>query len=213
MENIRKYFSFIYTTDDEDEMMYSELETIGAVSNKLLLMSEANQKAYCRVILKQINDWIGVDEELQLVINGSKKPDIWEHSILYLSILLNDLFDCFNIDMRQEAKLLGYNEIIPEYLEKAVVKRGTFRHREIRKKFATAKTKEQVDVIRTLLRSAGVEYSSDVNLAQFISWLCGGSADSIRNNGLVPNTGYENEEVLKEKFALIGIKYEKGKIK
>lgn len=81
------------------------------------------------------------------------------------------------------------------------------------KKPATAKTTEQVDVVRTLLKSAGVEANSDVNLSQFISWLCGGSAQSIRVNGLSPNTGYENEEVLKEKFALIGVEYEKGKIK
>ena len=73
-------------------------------------------------------------------------------------------------------------------------------------------TTQQVDVVRTLLRSAGVEYNNDVKLSEFIEWLCGGSADSIRKNGIVPNTGYENEEVLKEKFLNIGIRYDRGRV-
>ena len=103
----------------------------------------------------------------------------------------------------------GKKIVLTEPNESQVYDRRCFR----KKKEPTATTPEQVDVIRTLLKSAGVEYSSDVDLAKFISWLCGGTEFSIRNNGLVPNIGYGNEEVLKEKFALIGIKYEKGKIK
>lgn len=80
------------------------------------------------------------------------------------------------------------------------------------KKQAIAKATEQVDVIRTLFKSAGVEYNNDTKLSEFIEWLCGGSAGSIRKNALVPNVGFENEDVLKERFLEIGIKYSKGKI-
>lgn len=83
----------------------------------------------------------------------------------------------------------------------------------IRKKLPRAKTTEQVDVIRTFIKSAGVKYKDDTALAEFISWLCGGTEDSVRKNGIVPNTGYGNEKELKKQFANIGIDYDKGTIK
>lgn len=81
------------------------------------------------------------------------------------------------------------------------------------KKVALANTTQQVDVIRTFIKSAGVEYNNDTALAKFISWLCGGTEDSVRKNGIVPNTGYGNENELKKQFASIGIDYDKGTIK
>lgn len=83
----------------------------------------------------------------------------------------------------------------------------------IRKKLPRAKTTEQVDVIRTFIKSAGIKYKDDTALAEFISWLCGGTGDSVRKNGIVPNTGYGNEKELKKQFASIGIDYDKGTIK
>ena len=87
------------------------------------------------------------------------------------------------------------------------------RFKRISKKPPKAKTTEQVDVIRTFIKSAGVEYNNDTALAKFISWLCGGTEDSIRKNGIVPNTGYGNEDTLKRQFSSIGIDYNKGFIK
>ena len=217
MENIRKYFEYLDSPElNEDEMYIKADKCIDEVTNKMLSMSENNQKAYCRVILDFIWGYVyGCD--LGTPLDNIEKYDLLSHddhtgrreAMWFLNSLCL-LFRNFGIDMNKESINMGYSKI-SKYETNGEQEYN--RQRLNRKKAATAKTTEQVDVIRTLLKSAEVEYSSDVNLAKFISWLCGGSADSIRNNGLVPNIGYENEEVLKEKFALIGIEYEKGKIK
>jgi len=215
MENIRKYINYLNSLDLDEEGVYAkEDECIDAVTNKLLSMSENNQKAYCRVILEFIWSYVYPSDACSALndidnYNPNKDENVVVRNTIYFIYRLGTIFSCVNIDMNKESISLGYVEILPKgfnELYKNIQNSG-------RKKSPTAKTTEQVDVIRTLLKSAGVEYSSDVDLSKFISWLCGGSADSIRNNGLVPNTSYENEESLKEKFALIGIEYEKGKIK
>lgn len=216
MENIRKYIDYLDSLDlDENEVYIKESECIDAVTNKLLSMNENNQKAYCRVILEFIWSYVysgdaysALDDIDNYDIFNDKNAGVRNTISFFFS--LQSIFKCFNIDMNQESISLGYRKISPSDIDAPL---GYNIQNSRRKKPSTAKTTEQVDVIRTLLKSPGVEYSSDVDLAQFISWLCGGSADSIRVNGLSPNTGYENEEVLKEKFALIGIEYEKGKIK
>lgn len=100
-----------------------------------------------------------------------------------------------------------------EICEKAAESYIFSRSGKVRKKVALANTTQQVDVIRTFIKSAGVEYNNDTALAKFISWLCGGTEDSVRKNGIVPNTGYGNENELKKQFASIGIDYDKGTIK
>lgn len=216
MENIRKYIDYLGSLDlDENEVYIKENECIDAVTNKLLSMNENNQKAYCRVIIEFIWSYV-YSGDAYSALNDIDNYDMFNDENVELRYTMSLLFalqltfECFNIDMNQESISLGYRKILPNSINKLHdYNIQNFK----RKKSPTAKTTEQVDVIRTLLKSAGVEYTSDVNLAKFISWLCGGSADSIRNNGLVPNIGYENEEVLKAKFALIGIEYKKGKIK
>lgn len=216
MENIRKYIDYLDSLNlDENEVYTKENECIDAVTNKLLSMNENNQKAYCRVIIEFIWSYVysgdaysALDDIDNYDISDEKDDEVRNTISFFFS--LQSIFKCFNIDINQESISLGYRKISPINIDEPL----EYNIQNSRKKKpSTAKTTEQVDVIRTLLKSAGVEANSDVNLSKFISWLCGGSADSIRNNGLVPNTGYENEEVLKEKFALIGIEYEKGKIK
>lgn len=216
MENIRKYVEYVYSSDFDKEGCYIKMfECVDAVTNKLVTMNDSNQKAYSRIILNYIWNYMCVEGEFSDAINNIDNYDIAGNDdetseLIYFLYELSDVFKCFGISLNQESINLGYKKIVlTEPNESQVYDRRYFR----KKKEPTATTPEQVDVIRTLLKSAGIEYSSDVDLAKFISWLCGGTEFSIRNNGLVPNTGYENEEVLKEKFALIGIEYEKGRIK
>ena len=130
------------------------------------------------------------------------------------------LFLDFGIDVhsiidksKEKAPLYNEYERMKEICEKAAESYIFSRSGKVRKKVALANTTQQVDVIRTFIKSAGVEYNNDTALAKFISWLCGGTEDSVRKNGIVPNTGYGNENELKKQFASIGIDYDKGTIK
>ena len=224
MKQLKEYINNVMSSFAPDgsydvfKAMSYTIQYTDYVAEKLLTLNENSQKAYCRLILDYI--WIGCNsyKEFQIIANDIENYELLSENspfdeILNCLLRLHEIFSYFGIDLNKESIALNHKKLVSQ----RSIKNGSSillqRLDNVKgKKTATAKTTEQVDVIRTLLKSAGVEYSADVNLAKFISWLCGGSADSIRINGLVPNTGYENEEVLKDKFALIGIEYEKGKI-
>ncbi|WP_195622170.1 hypothetical protein [Bacteroides clarus] len=121
---------------------------------------------------------------------------------------INWLFNSCNISLNDYLKVL---QVPSDMMQQEV--RDILSQKASRKKLPSAKSAEQVDVIMTLLNGCKVNTPTKETLAEFISWLCGGTVNSIRQNVMCKNTGYNNEEVLKEKFASIGITYEKGKIK
>lgn len=82
------------------------------------------------------------------------------------------------------------------------------------KKELEATAKMKCDVITALIKTSGYELPTDKALSSFISWLCGGSAESIRQNGLSRYLlGTENQEIIKAKFESIGMLYENGEIR
>ena len=83
---------------------------------------------------------------------------------------------------------------------------------ETRKKTAGATAKVQCDVLTALLRAGNFDIPDNKKLALFISWLCGGSAESIRQRGFCGELSAKDIENIKEACGLIGLKYEKRKI-
>ena len=83
---------------------------------------------------------------------------------------------------------------------------------ETRKKPAGATAKAQCDVLTALLRAGGFDVPDNKKFASFISWLCGGSAENIRQRGFCGGLSNKDVENIKEACGLIGLKYEKRKI-
>ena len=79
-----------------------------------------------------------------------------------------------------------------------------------KKDCATAKMK--CEIFTTLLKALGYTPPSNVEFSKFISWLCGGSPESIRQNGFIGTLKDADMGIIKERLKLIGIDYESGKI-
>lgn len=215
MENIRAFF--------ENETLDICVEKI---SNKLLSIPEYNQKLYAKMLVSEMETHICEisDYNLSRCPDGEWYMDNELVSGINLKIgffqLLYSLINIFNyaniciIDIMDELKCKALKKCLFDSPYNFVDwEKDRQNYISAKKKVPIAKTTEQVDAILALLKSDSVEYSSDTDLAKFISWLCGGSEKSIRQNGLCRNTGYNNESVLKEKFSLIGLIYDKGKIR
>lgn len=81
------------------------------------------------------------------------------------------------------------------------------------KRESGATVKMKCDVITAIIKALGYEQPTGRALSLFIAWLCGGSAENIRQNGLSQYLlGSENQEIIKAKFNSIGISYENGEI-
>ena len=83
---------------------------------------------------------------------------------------------------------------------------------EPRKAPAGATARVQCDVLTALLRAGSFGIPDNKSFASFISWLCGGTSNNIRQRGFYGNLSSENIDSIKEKCSLIGLKYENGKI-
>ena len=156
--------------------------------------------------LNEINDFDEsntISDEEDIVLHLDNEIDVMVEFILEIE----DLFNSCDLSLNDHLTALQVPSDMVQRKAKDVLAQTV-----LRKKLPSAKATEQVDVITTLLNKCNIKYSNDKDLSEFISWLCGGSAESIRQNGIIKNTGYNNEEVLKEKFASIGITYDKGKI-
>lgn len=79
-----------------------------------------------------------------------------------------------------------------------------------KKDCATAKMK--CEIFTALLKALGCTLPSNVEFSKFISWLCGGSPESIRQNGFSGCLKDTDKEIIKERLKSIGISYENGKI-
>lgn len=79
-----------------------------------------------------------------------------------------------------------------------------------KKDCATAKMK--CEIFTALLKALGCTPPSNAELSKFISWLCGGSPESIRQNGFSGTLKNADLEIIKGKLESIGINYENGKI-
>ena len=224
MRNIRAFFNKVYDIEISDEEYYVEEEhCLDHICNKLLTMDSTNKKSFCRMIVDHLFYNLGCMEDFNKTFTGKDmehfrdRVDNASEGTKYLASFLLQLSAILlfcDIKLNDICVECDHPILLPDEYSKNIYEKLYFREdlKRKNKKSAGAKTTQQVDVVRTLLRSAGVEYNNDVKLSEFIEWLCGGSADSIRKNGIVPNTGYENEEVLKEKFLNIGIRYDRGRV-
>lgn len=77
---------------------------------------------------------------------------------------------------------------------------------------AGATARVQCDVLTALLRAGNFDIPDNNKFASFISWLCGGTFNNIRQRGFYGNLSSENVDSIKEKCSLIGLRYENGKI-
>ena len=82
----------------------------------------------------------------------------------------------------------------------------------LKSKADKATAKNQYGILSALIKASGYTIPDGKKFASFISWLCGGSAESIRQN-VCCKYDCGDEKVLIEKFKSIGIVYEDGKIR
>lgn len=75
-----------------------------------------------------------------------------------------------------------------------------------------AKIKMKCDVLTALFKAAGFPIPKNNKFASFISWLCGGSSEAIRQNGFSGHLADKEINTIKEKCKNVGLLYEKGKI-
>lgn len=237
MENIRRYIETVYGEFESfEQLAVIREECICLIANKLLTMDSTNKELYAKMIskyldsmhnycsinetyvtsndrfvrlknrLNEINDFDEsntISDEEDIVLHLDNEIDVMVEFIFEIE----DLFNSCDLSLNDHFTALQVpSDMIHQKAKDALSQKV------LRKKLPSAKATEQVDVITTLLNNCNIKYSNDKDLSEFISWLCGGSAESIRQNGIIKNTGYNNEKVLKEKFASIGITYDKGKI-
>ena len=215
MENIRAFF--------ENETLDICVEKI---SNKLLSIPESNQKLYAKMLVSEMETHICEIFDYNLSRDSDGEWYIDDESAAGINLKIDFFQLIYNIiNIFNYANINILNTI--DDLECKALKKYLFdssynfknwekdrqEHISAKGKVSKATATEKVDVIRTILNSDKAQYSNDKALAAFIAWLCGGSHESIRQNGISKNSRYNNEDVLKEKFASIGIFYEKGKIK
>lgn len=110
-----------------------------------------------------------------------------------------------------DLELVGIEKEVKNYPEEDIISTPNIYSS---RKESEATVKMKCDVITALIKTSGYELPTNKALASFISWLCGGSAESIRQNGLSRYlSGTENQEIIKAKFESIGMLYENGEIR
>ena len=110
-----------------------------------------------------------------------------------------------------DLELVGIEKEVKNYPEEDIISTPNIYSS---RKESEATVKMKCDVITALIKTSGYELPTNKELASFISWLCGGSAESIRQNGLSRYlSGTENQEIIKAKFESIGMLYENGEIR
>lgn len=129
---------------------------------------------------------------------------LWEIDIKQLvSKMIGDIRE---LDLR----LFGIGEEVKNSLEEDIISAPNI---HLPRKESKADVYMKCEVITALIKASGYEPPKGIALAPFISWLCGGNIDNIRQRGLSQNTiGPEKQEIIKAKFESIGILYENGKI-
>lgn len=228
MDKLREFYECVYDLDEE-ALMIKMLECLDHIRNKLLVLDDNNKKIYCRMIVSHTWDYLSGLEDFPDVFIGEdlehlsdrvhNSENLGTEMLFSFFIWLSDSFYLCGISLNNICEELNCPVLLPnEYsrMSYEVMRNGlrldATKKSGGRKKTAEANITEQADVIRTLIKSAGLKYNSDSNLSVFISWLCGGNSESIRQKGLSQNTGFQNEETLKEKFSIIGLTYEKGNV-
>lgn len=228
MRELREFYSDVIDCD-ENKLILRGPNLISRIGDKLLTLDDGNKKLYCRIIVNFTWEFLSVTEEFSEVFTGEDLENlnarVFDSEVPGISLLysffcdLSNLFYLCGISLYDTCLELEFPPLLPDrniklydYKEREKSKFDITKKTSVTKKNAGAKVTEQADVVRTLLNSAGVKYNSDSNLADFISWLCGGSSETIRQRGLSQNTGFDNEETLKKKFSMIGIEYSRGKL-
>lgn len=201
------------------------------IANKLLAMNKEDRVIYAKLAIEQLHNWYcsfqcfgrrpvrmenniyvceysGIKYEITSIVNDVNS---------FISDFFYSLY-CFNIDsetiihtLQKESDGVGMHECLCELCkEQSKYRIPISKIIGKTKQPPKATIPEQVDVVQTLLRGANITNYDNTKLAEFVSWLCGGSAETIRQR--ISSVGYDNEEALKEKFALLKVKYNEGKI-
>lgn len=146
--------------------------------------------------------FIDYDIDIKKILDKSLSKVIYQYLMYeYPDLLPDGLPDIASLDWR----MFGLRET-----EDADLCNNT--QGETRKASAGATTRVQCDVLTALLRAGDFNIPDNKSFASFISWLCGGTSNNIRQRGFYGNLSDENINSIKEKCSLIGLKYEKGKI-
>lgn len=239
-EYIDLYFQMEPNIEKQNNYVFERVKCLDAVSNKLLSMDDTNKKYYAQMIAdyfennaslyfdlfhaflpdddkitkddvrKEIEDAgeTATEEEIDLVWKRLKqKRTISDDATLCVAELIwhiAKLFSCCGIDVNKFFRIYMIPIECPAFTEPV--------DSNIKKKIYKATAKNQYGVLCALIKASGYAIPEGTRFASFISWLCGGSPDSIRQN-VCCKYDCGDEGILKEKFASIGIIYEEGKIK
>lgn len=192
MENIDKFFTFLYDGSFENSgigYIAFRDRCIANIADKALSMNEKNQQVYCRLILDYFWDITYGDEEFNdtFYFEGldnveEKLSDKTEEAIWFL-IKISNIFKYCGISMNELSEEMGYKKVTPIYFEKKD------KHSTNNKKRAKATSLQQWAVLRVLMEGAVNWRLTDNNnklrfdktkIAEFVSFICGGSPDVIR---------------------------------
>lgn len=241
-EYIDLYFQMEPNIEKQDNYVFERTKCLDTVSNKLLSMDDTNKKYYAQMIADYFENNASINFDLfhaflpdddkitkddvrkEIEADGETATEeeitlVWERvkqrrminddatlCVAELIWRIAKLFSCCGIDINKFFKTYMIPIECPTFTESADVninkKKGNDR--------ATAKN--QYGILCALIKASGNTIPEGKKFASFISWLCGGSSESIRQN-VCCKYDCGDESTLKDKFASIGITYEEGKIK
>lgn len=239
-EYIDLYFQLEPDQGKQDKYIIEKNKCLDAVSNKLLSMDDTNKKYYAKMIADYFENVASINFDLlnaflpdndEIAKNDIRKEIegagetateeeitfVWERAkqrrtitdnatlcVAELTWNIAKLFACCNIDINTFFRVY----FIPT--ERPTLSESTSTNLKSKTDKSTAKN--QYGILSALIKASGYTIPDGKKFASFISWLCGGSAESIRQN-VCCKYDCGDENILKEKFASIGITYEDGKIK
>lgn len=225
MENVRKFMLSLLGSkcniNEEFNPIFTASECVENITNKIFMYSEEDRKRYARMVLFYMasngvlleRDGFTIDPDATFG-NYSYFNELFKEyeyvRLFFLSSVIYSFY-IFDINLEEIAKEAGIYDgfLIPNVplANKIIAKSSTKAL-----KGDKANQKNQYGILSALIKASGYTIPDGKKFASFISWLCGGSAESIRQNACCKyDCGDEN--ILKEKFASIGITYEDGKIK
>ncbi len=212
MENIRAYCEYIDlhfqaepNQEKQDNYYIEQNKCLDAVSNKLLSMDDANKRYYAKMIADYFENRASIDFDL---LNAFRSEDNDRN-------ISDDATLCVAELVWSIAKLFAFCGLdINQYMEVFIIpgERPVLSVENVKKKIDRSTAKNQYGILCALIKASGHTIPDGKKIASFISWLCGGSVESIRQN-VCCKYDFGDERILKEKFASIGITYEEGKIK
>lgn len=239
-EYIDLHFQIEPNIEKQDNYVFERTKCLDAVSNKLLSMDDTNKKYYAQMVADYFennaslyfdllhaflpdddkitkDDVRGKIEAAGEIATEEEITHVWERikqrrtisddaTLCVAELIWNiaKLFYCCDIDVNKFFRVYTIPIECPTLTEPT--------DSNIKKNIYRATAKNQYGVLCALIKASGYTIPEGTKFAAFISWLCGGSYDYIRQNACCK---YDcgDEKTLKEKFASIGITYEKGKIK